>query len=525
MHFLSHDPKSAEPTTIDAPIEERPTDQPLFDYPPDYNELGNEDWPALDDQRQPSPPRRPVDLAMRARAGLDRLRSEGVQRKIATVIDTSAPEGHGQRSAAAVLDVLTAAGFVAFRREVRRARDAGKARWCCAACGQPVYAAGSADVEAYGDGRQAYFSHFAGGAAHCALGVEARSIAAINAEKFDGAAESAEHFRLKAMLDQMLRADAGIFDVRVEGVMAGAEGWRKPDVAARIGARQAVFEIQLARPHLPDIVAREAFYSHERVHLFWLTTPARLVQMARQGFQDIFWHNKGQILAIDAEAYAATLRTGELHLWAMTVLPTLIDGRIVNRWSRRLVQRTHLSLMTGSRRPRFDGDDYIRAFVLAIEDAVQDLPEAILEAVTGNDAMARIAVRSAWTQAAAVLDIGSWQAAQADGMFEALGALATLASAEKADATPYRMVPTIIDRFLNTDIGASWTNVLLEVATAYGRRYLLTRPETQRLIAANLAGSDADLGRKHELALSTFFPGMALTRLGTVPAAPRDGSR
>jgi hypothetical protein len=447
-----------------------------------------------------------------------------VQRKIATVIDKTAPDGHGQRSASSVLDVLTAAGFVAFRREVRSFRDAGKARWCCAACGQPVYAAGSEDVQAHGDGRQAYFSHYSGGAARCALGVEARSIAAINAEKFNGAAESAEHRGLKAMLAQMLRADAGVFDVQVERVMAGDSGWRKPDVAARIGTRQAVFEIQLARPHLPDIVAREAFYSHERVHLFWLTTPARLVQMARQGFQDIFWHNRGQILAIDAAAYAATLRTGELHLWAMTVLPTLVDGRIVNRWSKRLVQRAHLSLMTGSRRPRYDGDDYIRAFVLAIEDAVQDLPEAILEAVTGNDAMARIAARSAWTQAASVLAIGSWEAAQADGLFEALGALATVASAEKADATPYKMVPTIIDRFLNTEIGRAWTNVLLEVATAYGRRYLLTGPETQRLIADNLARANTDLGRRHELALSALFPGLARNRLGTVPAAPRDGS-
>jgi hypothetical protein len=107
---------------------------------------------------------------------------------------------------------------------------------------------------------------------------------------------------------------------------------------------------------------------------------------------------------------------------------------------------------------------------------------------------------------------------------EALGALATVASAEKADATPFQMVPTIIDRFLKTEIGRAWTTVLLEVAKAYGRGYLLTRPATQRLIAANLARSDADLGRRHALALSMLLPGMARNRLGTVPAPPRDGS-
>jgi hypothetical protein len=137
-------------------------------------------------------------------------------------------------------------------------------------------------VETHGDGRSAYFSHYAGGAASCPLGVEGRSPALVNAEKFDGALESEEHIALKAMVAQMLAADAQFTGIGVEAIVHGRYGWRKPDLSAQLHNRLVAFEVQLSTISLVDIVARERFYEDRLGHLIWLTTPAGLARMESQ---------------------------------------------------------------------------------------------------------------------------------------------------------------------------------------------------------------------------------------------------
>jgi len=473
--------------------------------------------PPIDEEPEDVLPlRNPRHLAKRARAAFDRKAGQ-VQRTLQAVIDTTAPEGLDRRAADAVLDPLTPVTFEQFRREICEARDAGRPRWCCAECGQALYVCGTRSIDTHGDGRGAYFSHYS--AAGCPLGVEGRTRREVNAEKFDGAQESEAHLALKGMLAQMLDADPAFRNVAVEAVMHGNVGYRKPDVSAYIHNRRIAFEVQLSTMLLPDIVAREDFYEANKTHLLWVTSSYALSRMQTLSFQAILWHNGGQIFVVDAEALAATLATGELHLQSMTVVPEIVDGIVRNVWKKRLVRRSLITFMTLSKRPRCDLDSYVKSFEREVEKAVGDCPASIREGVTGNDIIAQVGARSWWTKAVAELDIGSWDAAKADGMFEAIGVLGTIVSAKKADASRYRSTTTILDTFLRTPAGQQWTGMLVETAKTYGQLYMLTGPTTQKLIAKNMAHLSPDLGRRHGLALSMLFPKLALSRLATVPTS------
>lgn len=475
--------------------------------------LGENGEPEPDDA-PPTAIRTPRDLALRSARYFERHAKVGVQRKIDMVIDKSAPEGHRRRSTASVLDPLTQTAYSAFRRELRQAHERGNDLYCCATCEQPVYATA---IEENCDGQSAFFSHFPGGAQNCDLDIYGRPLASVNADKFGGNTESEEHQHLKRLLAAALTFDTAFADIRVEKRVGDDEHWRRPDVSAAFHGRGIAFEIQLSRPHLVDSLARETFYQQRHMHLVWLTTPARVGQLVAQGFQDVFWANDGQILAFDMEAYSATEGTGELHFWVLTVVATLVDGRVVNDWHKCLLPRSEISFNTISRRPHWDEVGYEQSLRACLDATVMDLPAALLEAVTGNDAMARGQAESYWTQAATQLNIGPWREAAADGMFEAIGALATVAAAQKRDATLFKSLTTIVDRFLATPVGRDWTAMLVEVAQAHGHAYLLTQPRARQLIAANLAAATTDFGRQYALALSMLFPPVAIRRLARVP--------
>jgi len=507
MDFLTND--NAHNASVNSPVD----GVRLFPEPSRYMD----ETPSIDELEARSRPRTPRDIAKRGRAALDRKHGK-VERLIKTVIDMAAPDSFNRRPAEAILDTLTPATFEAFRREIVSGHQNGSPRWCCGECGTALYVRGTNMLDTHGDGRGAYFCHHNGSA--CSLGVEGRSPLAINAERYDGAQESDEHHSLKSMLAEMLGADPAFSNVAIESVMHGRDSWRRPDVSARVHNRRIAFEVQLATMLLPELIAREEFYETNQSHLVWLTSARSLGRLQSLSFQSILWHNRGQIFAIDEEALTATLATGELHLWSLTVVPELVGGRISNIWEKRLVRRSQITFMTASRRPRFDRDDYRRSFEAVIERAVGECPERIREEVTGNDVMAQLAARSWWNAAATTLEIGSWDAAQVDGVFEAIGVLNTIVTNKKADASRYRSTTTILNNFLDSTAGRPWTAMLVETAKAYGHSYLLTSQITRELIASNQSVVHADLGRRHGLALSMLFPQLAIGRLATVPSLP-----
>ena len=246
-------------------------------------------------------------------------------RSIAVVADLDAKEPeHHFRAAASLLDPLSAPQLALFRRAVRTRYQARDARLLCGKCGEPVYVSlsGTGDPEGR-DGRDAFFAHHPGMADNCEWGAIGQNPRDIDRLKYGGATEGAQHQRLKAMLATMLQADPIFGNVQVEHVISRPPHWRKPDVAATFLDGLVAFDLQLATTQLPAIVAREEFYESHGIRYVWVTCTDDGRHLARQAFQDIYWNNDAQIFGIDARAEAATLASGELHLWALTVAPRL----------------------------------------------------------------------------------------------------------------------------------------------------------------------------------------------------------
>ena len=466
-----------------------------------------------------------VDLPSAAPVSVDRAdrpdmaaRTSG-HRSIEVVEDRSAPEANRFLGVGAVLEPLTPSQLAVFRRDADQHRRSGTHRWFCGLCQKPVYLSLSgARRSSERDGRDAHFSHHAGFAKQCAWGTVGQNPSVIDAAKFNGVLEGEDHRRLKTWLAEMLTADPAYSDIAVEKVCSHAGGWRKPDVSAGWFGGQVAFDIQLATTHLPVITAREAFYHEVATCFVWLVGTDYVDRLSAQAFQDIYWNNHGQILAVDAEARDRSIATEKLHFWVYSVQPTLEHGQIVNVWQRQLLPATALK-WNDTGRPYDPKRTYNVQFSKIVGQHFGEMAAALSEAVTGNDSIADLDAGRAWRTLAEQMPLPSFEEAQSDMVFRAIGVLNTAKTGEKQDASRYgwRHLDRIFEKFLQHPACRGWSRTLSLVATAYGYHGLLETETIQTRLARNRTEDHPDFGRKYALLLAILFPVLAQQLVGSVP--------
>lgn len=136
--------------------------------------------------------------------------------------------------------------------------------YTCDSCGQPV--AVRSHWLCNHRSHTFYFKHLRD-SGDCAFKTDSKLTKDdIRCMKYNGAKESPIHIELKEYVAEQLKKDNRFTDIQVEKVIKGkgwSKKWKKPDVSAKFGGRQLVFEVQLSTDFLDVIVKREVFYQNE----------------------------------------------------------------------------------------------------------------------------------------------------------------------------------------------------------------------------------------------------------------------
>lgn len=146
-------------------------------------------------------------------------------------------------------------------------RETEEGRVLCALCSVPVYLCGMPDKEHY------FFKHFQEDGSCPAITRGDLSEAQINALRYHNQRESLRHKRLKALLDESLRADPAFSTPIIEGTWKGKEDkqYRRPDVRSRFRDQiDVAFEVQLSTTFGRVMAEREVFYKREGGLLVWI---------------------------------------------------------------------------------------------------------------------------------------------------------------------------------------------------------------------------------------------------------------
>ena len=442
-------------------------------------------------------------------------------RRIEVVEDLRAREADQRfQAAASLLDPLSAPMLVQFRREVRICYQNRAPRFLCANCKKPVYVSLSGAIHTeQRDGRDAFFAHHAGTAEDCEWGTGGEDPREINRLKYGGATESVQHQRLKSMLATMLEADQAFNDIQIEHVISRPPHWRKPDVTATFLSKLIAFDLQLATTQLPDIVARENFYEQHNIRYVWVTNSDDAQNLARQAFQDIYWSNNAQIFGLDEHANSASVESGELHLWALSVRPRFDASGLRAVWERQLVRRSDIDWHTQSGRPWYPGENFDDAVSKIIESRFTGPRKRLIIAARHPESDTSLKAGRAWDEIAGAVGAPLWADAQLHRPFKAIGVLSTAAAGKKMDATKFapQDFTSIFNNFLEAKSCRGWTAALVHIARVYENLDLLEAASTKKKIARNLAEEHPDLMRHYTAMLDIIFPKSARSRLTGSP--------
>ena len=185
------------------------------------------------------------------------------------------------------------------RHEATSRHQKNEPRYVCARCGHPVYA----PLEPIR--RLPYWQHFKGAPRDCEWWTgSSDSVDDISAKQFQGAQESPLHHKLKLHIEEILKMDSQVSEVRVEEyIIEDSKEKRKPDVFAVWKDKRLAFEVQLATTQIPIILAREDFYQRNNIFLIWVVwdfLESPLTQM-NQSIRDVYRRHRNNLFSIDRE--------------------------------------------------------------------------------------------------------------------------------------------------------------------------------------------------------------------------------
>lgn len=225
------------------------------------------------------------------------------------------------------------------RMSLRQSIAAGAPLYACPLCGTPVHLVSRKEA------RRFFFRHHMEDGRCPARTRGVLNEAEIAARKYNGAKESQDHIRMKAIIEKSLRCDPRFSGIKVEAVMKGQDraSWRKPDVQAVYQGIPVAFEIQLSTTFLRVIAERRAFYQRNGCLLVWVfksfdADSARLTQ------EDIFFSNNRNIFLASEETLKSSLQSGKLMLDCRWAEPFIQRGKIATRWGRRMAAFDELAI-------------------------------------------------------------------------------------------------------------------------------------------------------------------------------------
>jgi len=196
------------------------------------------------------------------------------------------------------------------RREAAARHLREEDRYYCPKCKGPIWPSLA---------RGRFFNHYAPADPTCEWYTgKPGALREIDRKRFLWLTESPLHKRLVRFVHEMAECDERFAWAKKdrERITDKDSGlWRKPDVWAMFGDRELVFELQLSRTYLKDIVGREAFYRDHGIFMVWVFHGfERFKEFAAA--KDIYFANRTNALELDHEAEAESRKAGRLKLKA-----------------------------------------------------------------------------------------------------------------------------------------------------------------------------------------------------------------
>lgn len=230
------------------------------------------------------------------------------------------------------------AGVIRLRMALKQAIARSTPIYSCALCGTPVY------LVSRSDSRRFFFRHTLEDGRCPAKTRGNLSEEEINARKYNGAKESAAHFRIKEILLESMRRDPRFTEIHAESIIRGQDrkSWRKPDVQANFNGVPIIFEVQLSTTFLHVIAERREFYLQQGALLCWIFKSFEASQ-ARLTQDDIFYNNNRNLFLASEETLQASKAEGTLVLDCRWAEPVIEDGLLATRWAGRLARFDELT--------------------------------------------------------------------------------------------------------------------------------------------------------------------------------------
>ncbi|WP_141235577.1 DUF6035 family protein [Pseudoalteromonas sp. NBT06-2] len=237
----------------------------------------------------------------------------------------------------------------------------------CATCLQPLFIAGTLN-------QALYFRHMKD-SDDCPIKTTSNlSKEEIEAMKFNGQKEGAQHKNNKLLLASILRKDPLFESVEVEKTFKDenssgiAKHWRRPDISAKIksSGMTMVFELQVSTTFLDVIIARDEFYKRNKASILWV-----FLEFNNDTFtqKDIFYSSGMNAFVFDSEAIEASNETGKLHFnchyieYVCEDIEGLNEARLEKVYRNKLIEIEELKFDSKSKKPYFFNVDSSKEIV------------------------------------------------------------------------------------------------------------------------------------------------------------------
>ncbi|HRD72811.1 MAG TPA: DUF6035 family protein [Aquimonas sp.] len=239
------------------------------------------------------------------------------------------------------------ASAIQLRMELRASIARENPKVLCPLCHVPVY------LVSRKNGRRFFFRHLTEDGRCSAQTRGKLSEKEIDARRYNGAKESRDHLRMKAIIAESIAVDPRFSFPMTEATWKGDLGeWRRPDVQTEFGGLRLAFEIQLSTTFIRVIAERREFYRREGGLLIWLfkrfdESNSRLTQ------EDVFYNNNRNVFLASEETLAASKEAGKLCLECRWTEPLDDGGSTVLQWRRKIVTVDELTIDTERQRIYF----------------------------------------------------------------------------------------------------------------------------------------------------------------------------
>lgn len=357
---------------------------------------------------------------------------------------------------------------------------------------------------------EGFFKHYAPADPKCDWYTgETRSLSEIDKERFGVVVEGPLHRRLKKLIYEQLSSDIRFSDVKGDCeviVDPETKQRRKPDVQGMFYDRHCVFELQLSRTYLKEIVGRQEFYRKRGSFIIWIF----------HGFddfkenataKDIYYTNRANALELDHSAEQASAESGKLMLRAHWLgYDKDQNGEFVRDWHSRLIDLEDLVWDTSRFKPYLI-DPEIHEFSLLRSDHQEWLGKfevGWMDRHNQDGNWQRAASKKMWEAFKARLrhrDIPSLQEAYEAGFEKVLDLLFALKHGEQhyGGHTQHESINHTLQ------YRPGFTDAVVAAAKAFGRTAVLNAGKTPKLIQQNLSGGTSREACKQLRAFDTVI--------------------